>query len=136
MRCLVVALTFFAVTAVACSPGPTPPTVPTPALRLRYFPPDQVCFFGGVPPRLTFRIDPAAEEPVLLEGILGRRYLVWWADGFHSGPAGNPVVVDPTGLVVARDGDLLITPGGGIAELHGYKICAGEAIYVFLEPAR
>lgn len=83
---------------------------------------------AGALPELpaTFRIDPSAQEQVVVIGRDGRRYLVWWAPGFVAGDAADPAIRDPNGTVVARDGELLEGP-----RLHGYTVCGtSDAIYI------
>jgi hypothetical protein len=77
---------------------------------------------------MQFRIDPLAEEHVVAIAEDGRTYLVGWAPGVEAGTITDPVVRDPNGVVVARDGDVIVEP-----LLHGYPVCAtGSALYVLL----
>jgi hypothetical protein len=53
---------------------------------------------------------------------------VYWAPGFAGGDVSNPVVRDPNGAVVARDGEVVEGP-----LLHGYTICAtGYSLKILL----
>jgi hypothetical protein len=53
------------------------------------------------------------------------QYRVWWPDGFRGGSSDDPVVRDPRGLIVARDGEGLIRAGDDFPNLHGYSVCSG-----------
>jgi hypothetical protein len=123
----------------ACTPADSTPSTagsPAPALavRLRYMPDPPFCLLAGIPPGIVLRINPAADEQIVAIDVRGREYHVWWQRGFRSGLAGDPVVLDPGGGVVARDGDPLTYPAVGSPNLHGYEICAGnESVYVLLE---
>jgi hypothetical protein len=77
---------------------------------------------------MRFKIDPLAAEQVVALAQDGRPYQVWWAPGFVAGDVADPVVRDPNGVVVARDGELVEGP-----LLHGYTICAtGDSIIILL----
>jgi hypothetical protein len=77
---------------------------------------------------MRFSIDPLAKEQVVAIARDNRRYLVWWAPGFVPGDVTNPVVRDPNGTVVARDGEILDGP-----LLHGHTVCAtSDSISVLL----
>ena len=137
--------------ALSCSPpppsvvvGPTPTLVPTgphgsslrPALALEFFPSGTPCRLAGLPPTLTFVIDADADDPVVAVSPNNRTYHVRWEEGFRSGPAGDPVVLDPEGVVVARNGEVMTNPADGSPELHGHLVCSGsETVYVFLRAA-
>ena len=110
----------------ACAPEPA---TPKPAgLTIRTNPNPNACPAGALPaPPARFRIDPLAKEQVVVIGSDGRRYLVWWAWG-QAGDVTGPVVRDPNGVVVARDGELLEGP-----LLHGYQVCGtAKSIYILL----
>jgi hypothetical protein len=86
------------------------------------------CPAVALPVPMRFRIDPLAQEQITAISVDGRPYLVWWAPGFQAGEVADPVVRDPKGVVVARDGEVLEGP-----LLHGYHVCAtAESIYVLL----
>jgi hypothetical protein len=97
-------------------------------LTIRTAPDPNACPAGGLPVPMRFKIDPFAQEQVTAIAFDGRRFLVWWAPGFQAGDVTDPVVRDPKGVVVARDGELLEGP-----RLHGYNVCAtADSIYVLL----
>ena len=80
------------------------------------------------PSRCGSEIDPLAQEEVVAIARDGRPYRVWWAPRFEAGYVTDPVVRDPNGEVVARDGDVLEGP-----LLHEHTVCAtGDSIYVLL----
>ncbi len=84
----------------------------------------------------TFRIDPAAADPVTAITDQGASLQTFWASGFEGGSAGDPVVRDPDGQVVAADGEVLTIPVGAFPILHGHWVCPSEdALYVFLPDA-
>jgi hypothetical protein len=106
---------------MACAPQPA-------RLSIRTAPDPNACPAGGLPLPMRFRIDPLVQEQVTAIAFDGRHYLVWWAPGFQAGDVKDPVVRDPRGAVVARDGELLEGP-----LLHGYHVCAtADSIYVLL----
>jgi hypothetical protein len=119
--------------AIACiglvgcaSPSPSPS--PTGASIQLRFTADEACPGAAAQLPLTFRIDPTADEDVVAVTANGTRYHVWWSEGFRGGTATDPVVRDPNGQVVARDGEVL----RGYT-LHGHSVCAtGDSIYVLL----
>ncbi len=54
------------------------------------------------------------------------RYRVYWPEGFRGGTWDVPVVHDPHGLVVVRDGEVLEIPvDGRFPNLRGYSVCSG-----------
>jgi hypothetical protein len=83
------------------------------------------CPLAGVPRRLTFRIDAVAPEQVVALDETATQYRVWWPEGFRGGSSDDPVVRDPRGLVVARDGEVLLRAGDDFPNLHGYSVCSG-----------
>jgi hypothetical protein len=114
---------------VACaSPAQSPsPTEASIHLRFRS---DWACPAARLPLPLTFQIDAAADEDVVAVATDGRRYHVWWSAGFVGGTATDPVVRDPAGHVIARDGEVLREP-----TLLGNQVCAtGDSIYVLAVP--
>jgi hypothetical protein len=105
----------------ACGPG-------TGALTLRTVPDPVACPGAALPLPATFRIDATAEDQIVAIAPDGRTYQVWWAPGFRGGDASDPVVRDPDGLIVARDGEVL---DGSL--LHGHTVCAtGDDLYILL----
>ncbi len=93
---------------------------------------DQFCPLAKVQ-QMMFRIDPAAPEQVVaVERINGRIWSVSWSEGFQGGSAGDPVVRDPAGQIVAQTGDVLDF-SSGVPKLHGYRVCRGVELYVFLD---
>jgi len=129
-----------AVVLVGCGGPPSSPadlpnaatSSPAAAIELRYMPADQVCPLARVP-RVTFRIDPTAGEQVwAVQWGGGTRWMVSWSVGFQGGTAGDPVVRDPSGRIVARNGDVLDF-SGEFPKLAGYTVCAGLELYVFLD---
>lgn len=116
----------------ACN-GPAPTATPFDgfAIQLKYMADDELCPLASVPD-VTFRINPIAMEQVTAVDPVGRRWQVLWAPGFQGGPAGDPVVRDPAGQIVLRDGEGLTIPATGQPTLHGHPVCAGREIYVFL----
>jgi hypothetical protein len=77
---------------------------------------------------LTFRIDPEAPEAVVAVNDRGIVRPVLWPHGFIAGTTDNPVVMDPAGLVVLRDGDRLWKSS---PSLHGrYDVCFGGGLIV------
>ena len=73
---------------------------------------------------LTWRIDPAADEPVTALTNTGDTLLTRWAPGFTAGTADERVIRDPQGVIVVRDGDQLRVGD----RLNGvYLVCLGPA---------
>jgi len=73
---------------------------------------------------LTWRIDPAADEPVTALTNKGDTLLTRWAPGFTAGTADERVIRDPQGVIVVRDGDQLRVGD----RLNGvYFVCLGPA---------
>lgn len=85
---------------------------------------------------VTFRIDPSAGEPVTVVADNGQVLHVRWPPGFVAGTSDDPVVRDPFGLVVARDGQRLVSPKEGFPTLPGrWDVCfGGGAIWVQQTP--
>ena len=122
--------------------GPTPvPAVPgasqdvapagSPAFELRESPPDLGC--DSIPVEyttVTFRIDPAAVEPVTAITDTGLSLETAWAAGFRAGTAAERVVRDPNGQVVVKDGDVVPVSG----RLGGYFMClTPRKLFVLLQ---
>ncbi|MEK6720256.1 MAG: hypothetical protein AABZ33_06235 [Chloroflexota bacterium] len=102
------------------------------AIRLWPAPADLGCDAIPAPYRsFTIRIDPTAVDQVWAITDGGVRLWTSWAPGFRGGSAGDPVIRDPAGEVVARDGELVALPDGDWPRLHGYFVCPSpDAIYV------
>ena len=115
------------VVVIGCA-SPAPSSSPTPeTIQLRFMAADMGCMMAAAPLPLMFRIDPAADEQVIAVAHDGTRYHTWWSEGFLGGTAADPVVRDPAGQVVVRDGDLLED-----YTLHGNRVCVGSgSIWVF-----
>ena len=97
-------------------------------LAIRTAPDPNVCPGVAIPLPMRFRIDPSAEEQVVAISRDSRSFRVFWAPGFTADDAAAPVVRDPDGTVVARDGEILEGP-----LLHGYTVCAtSDSIFVLL----
>ncbi len=129
-------VTLLSAGVVACaSPTPSlPAPTPTATLRLSFAPADAGCPLAGLPAQITFRIDPAALDQVVAIRPDGRALHIFWSQGFQGGTLEDPVVRDPNGQVVARDGEVVIDPGRGI---HGHAVCSGsDSLYVLLEGPR
>jgi hypothetical protein len=114
--------------------GDAPPSAPpssSPAFALRYEPANSPCLASAAHD-VTFKIDPDAPEPVVAVEDNGRVLPVWWPRGFIAGTSDNPVVMDPAGAVVLRNGDRLLKD---LPKLHGYDVCfGGGSIYVWPTP--
>jgi hypothetical protein len=79
---------------------------------------------------VTFKIDPAAADPVTATTDQGTSLKTFWSVGFVGGAAD---VQDPSGQVVAKDGDVLDIPEGAFPRLKGYFVCpSADALYVLL----
>lgn len=125
--------------AAGCtSPGASTssaPETPPPTIHLQVAADPTYCPLAALPPGpLTFNVDPAAAgvDQVKVLDASGEPHSVFWAEGFTGGALDNPVIKDPDGEIVARDGEVLESEIGG-TRLHGYPVCAGSnAIYVLL----
>jgi hypothetical protein len=111
--------------------GPTP----VPTFALLYGPADQGCPLAGAFD-VTFRIEPYAGEPVTVVANDGMTLHVSWPPGFVAGTHDDPVVRDPAGHVVARDGQRLTVPATGFPKLPGgWAVCfGGGSIWVQEHP--
>ena len=104
--------------------GPEPPR-----LELNTLEGPTACPGATVPVPFVIRIDPSAAEQVVAIDSQGKRYEVWWSEGFVAGDANDPVVRDPRGAIVARDGEQVAG-----ATLHSYAICGGnDSVYILIE---
>ncbi len=140
-------LAFAACTGATLTPSPSgaPPGAATDAsapagMVLNRAPADLGCDSIGWPEdvalfrSLTFRIDPAAAEPVSAVSDTGRELQTFWVPGFEPGSVTERVVRDPDGQVVARDGEVLDVPPTVAPELHGYPVClTPTTLHVMLE---
>jgi hypothetical protein len=126
----------------ACGPGTTLPIAApssTPAstvaaFQLNLAPGDLGCDTIGVDYReVTFKIDPAASEPVTAITNTGIALRTFWSLGFVGGWADNKVVFDPAGAVVVADGDKLAIPAAAFPRLKGYFVCPSpDALYILV----
>ena len=99
---------------------------PAPTFAILYAPSAEPCMLAGSF-NVTFRIDPDAAEPVTVVSDRGVPWHVHWAQGFVAGTAEDPVVLDPLGRVVARDGWRLVAPFEGFPKLPGgWPVCFGD----------
>ena len=117
----------------SASPSAAPTSsAPVQVIALNRAPANLGCDAMAVPyRRVTFRIDSAAEEQVTVITDGGDQLRTLWSDGFIGGSSEVPVVLDPGGRVVARDGDVLEIPDAAWPRLHGYFVCPSpDAIYV------
>ncbi|HET9083969.1 MAG TPA: hypothetical protein VFN41_06150 [Candidatus Limnocylindrales bacterium] len=136
-----------AVLAAACAspaaPTAKPPSVSSPGpsqsgaegtMTLRVAPADLGCDAMPVAyRRVVFQIDPAAEEPVTAQTDTGKSLQTFWSAGF-VGVTDGPAVKDPSGQVVAANGEGLDIPEGALPRLHGYFVCPSDnALYVLLK---
>lgn len=132
-RCRPAAALLLILAIAACGPGPAtstgvPGSASGPGFAIRTAPDPKACPGAAVPNPLTFRIDPSAAEPVTAVAADGRSFVVYWAPGFVP-DATSAAVVDPKGMIVARDGERLTGP-----LLHGHTVCAtSTAVFVLLE---
>jgi hypothetical protein len=130
---LIVMILSAGVIACASSTPSEPAQTPTPTLRLSFAPADSGCPLAGLPRSFVFRIDPNALDQVVAIAPGFVYHLFWW-QGFRGGTLDDPVVRDPNGQVVARNGERVTNPEQG---LHGYTICSGSgSLYVLPEVPR
>jgi hypothetical protein len=85
---------------------------------------------------VTFRIEPYEADPVMVVADDGMAMHVMWPPGFVAGPPDDPVVRDPNGRVVARNGQRLVLPAKGFPKLPGgWAVCfGGGSVWVQLFP--
>ena len=114
--------------ALLAACGPAQPSSTAEPLVIREANPD-LCPAAALPQAPAhFRIDPAADEHVVVISAGDQRYLVRWAPGFVPGTIEDPVVRDPSGAIVARDGERLEG-----ARHHGHLVCGtGDSISILL----
>jgi len=124
---------------VAACGSATPTTAPASPgaaqIQLRQAPADLGCDAMGVAYReVTFRIDPTAVEQVTAVTNTGASLRTFWSAGFRGGSADEKVVRDPSGAIVAADGEVLGIPQDAWPRLHGYFVCPSpEALYVLIQ---
>ncbi len=101
-------------------------------IALQPAPPNMGCDTIGVDYReVTFQIDPAAAEQVTALASTGTVLHTFWAAGFRGGSAADKTVLDPTGAVVATNGEELAIPAGAFPRLKGYFVCPSpDALYI------
>lgn len=118
-------------------PEPTGPGAGGGAIELSHAPDDLGCDAIRVPYRsVTFVIDPAAGQDVIVETDIGGTLATAWQSGFVGGPATDRTVLDSSDAVVARDGEVLEIPDDAWPNLHGYFVCPSQSVlYVLDEPA-
>lgn len=128
----------FGIVVSACANQPSPPPAVSPIpITLRVAPADLGCDAIAAPYRsITFRIDATAPEQVVALTNTGASLSTFWSAGFVGGSSADPVVRDPSGSVVARDGEVLPIPEAARPRLAGYFICpSSNALYVlFVDP--
>lgn len=110
----------------------TAPASPGAQIQLRQAPADLGCDAMGVAYReVTFRIDPTAVEQVSAVTNTGAILRTFWSAGFRGGAAEEKVVRDPTGAIVAVDGEVLGIPQDAWPRLHGHFVCPSpDALYI------
>jgi hypothetical protein len=101
-------------------------------IQLQPAPANLGCDTIGVDYReVTFQIDAAAEEQVTALANTSTVLHTFWSAGFRGGPAADKTVLDPTGAVVATNGDKLAIPEGAFPRLKGYFVCPSpDALYI------
>ena len=131
-----------ALLVAGCAAGApaTPSTTAVPAsapasgaeIALQPAPANMGCDTIGVDYReVTFQIDPAAAEQVTALASTGSVLHTFWATGFRGGSAADKTVLDPTGAVVATNGEKLAIPAGAFPRLKGYFVCPSpDALYI------
>ena len=122
--------------SAAPTTSPASPAAPSGAMiQLNQAPADLGCDTIGVDYReVTFQIDPAETEQVGALADTGMVLRTFWSAGFTGGPAGQNVVLDSAGAVVATDGEVLAIPEGAFPRLHGYFVCPStDALYILAE---
>jgi hypothetical protein len=117
-----------------CDEPGLPAVGPAATLTLRTFD-GKGCPLAGAED-VTFRIEPGEAEPVMVVADDGMAMHVQWPPGFVAGTADDPVVRDPTGHIVARDGQRLVAPAKGAPKLPGgWPVCfGGGSIWVLDHP--
>jgi hypothetical protein len=115
----------------ACADVAPGSPLPVPTLTITYAIGPGFCPLAGGED-VTFRIEPFEAEPIVLVTRRGDVLRVMWPPGFVAGTPDDPVVRDPTGRIVARDGQRVAKPAAGFPELPGgWPICfGGDTIWV------
>jgi hypothetical protein len=138
-RVAVAALIFAGTVGLAGCGGWAPYPAPTGAVpdgdvvELSPAPDDLGCDAIGVPyGSVTFVIDPTAGQDVTVETDLGTTLATAWQAGFVGGPAADRTVLDASGAVVARDGEVLEIPKAAWPNLHGYFVCPSLSVLYVL----
>jgi hypothetical protein len=130
-RWIIVAI--ISMSAIACARSEAAPTPDPAALRISLNRSDGSRPLAGMDREYPIRIDPTAVDQVTPISRDGRVHRMYWSTGFEGGTAKDPVVRDPNGEVVARNGDILTYSGDGFPKLHGYAVCFGDGLYVLLQ---
>jgi hypothetical protein len=79
----------------------------------------------------TIKIDATSDPDVWAETDTGKKLAVNWTDGFTATDGAAPVINDPKGEEVARDGTVIVVPAGAYPRLVGYFVCLGpDALWV------
>jgi hypothetical protein len=80
---------------------------------------------------VRFRLDSSTGEQVVAVTDQGAELQTYWADSFHIDPE-SPAIVDPDGVVVVVDAQVLPIPDQDWPRLNGNFVCPTEdALYVF-----
>ena len=116
----------------ASAPAASAPVASGAEIQLQPAPANLGCDTMAVDYReVTFQIDPAAAEQVTALANTGTVLHTFWAAGFSGGSAADKTVLDPTGAVVATNGDKLAIPEGAFPRLNGYFVCPSpDALYI------
>jgi len=114
----------------ACLLDPASGTLPT-------YDPGAFCSLAALLPA-TVHVQPEADPPTWIEGADGTRTNLEWPIGFQLRVTGAVAeVVDPDGVVVARDGEELADAGGeGSARgEEWFAVCSiGDRQYTTADP--
>lgn len=127
-----------ALVLAACLPGTASPEPSVVPIVLRPAPENPGIGCDAVPSPWKFfiiRIDAFADDQVWAVNDKQGRMNVFWERGFIGGSSAVPIVVDPDGQVVARDGERIDVPEAAWPDLHGHFVCPGlDAIYILVAP--
>ena len=114
----------------ACQLGSAAGTLPT-------YDPGAFCSLAALLPA-TIQVEPDADPPTWIEGADGTRENLEWPIGFQLRVTGAMAeVVDPDGVVVARDGEELADAGGGSSARgeEWFAVCSiGDRQYTAADP--
>lgn len=84
----------------------------------------------------TIHIDPNAEVDVWAETRTGRRLAMYWSNGFSANDGEPPVIRDPAGGEIARDGTVIdIKHWQSYGPWNRYFLCPGPDTLYVLETA-